>query len=394
VIDRNATALLDSARRAFPLLPLIDARGFLVGGAVRDLILGREPRDADIAIGGASEEAARFAGECGGRVIALGSAPFDVVRVAARSGVYDFAEIVGASIEDDLSRRDFTVGAIALPLDPSRAIVDPFDGAGDVERRLLRMVKESNFADDPLRVLRGARLVAELALSIEEATLDAMRRHAGEVGTSASERLGVEWLALLEAADAAALRRSLELLRELGLDRLLVGAELSEPAIRVAAAVNDRDVVSRLAAIAHAGDEAALRETSLRLGIGSARVDAVRRACRVVRHLLDDEQAGVDPVVVFDEGADAARRAIAIVRAEGRGDLAGSLESMVARDGVRIFNARPLLDGHAIGALLGIAPGPSVGAIRRALLEAQLRGEVRSEEEARAFVERRGVGGL
>ncbi|MFA6955025.1 MAG: hypothetical protein WC538_04050 [Thermoanaerobaculia bacterium] len=388
--EGNAAELLGAARRAFPLLALVAARGFLVGGAVRDLILGREPRDADVAIAGAAEEAARFAKACGGRVIALGSAPFDVVRVAARGVVYDFAEIVGASIEDDLARRDFTIGAIALPLDAAREIVDPFDGAGDVERRLLRMVKESNFTDDPLRVVRGARLAAELALSIDEATLAAMRRHAADVGSSAAERLGVEWLALLEASDEVALRRSLELLRELGLDQLLVSGAVSDAAARVAAAVKGSDAVSRLAAIALEGDEATLFETSLRLGLGATRIDAVRRACRVVRHLLDDEQAAVDPVVLFDEGADAARRAIAIVRAKGRDDLAGRIEEVIVRDGDRIFTTRPLLDGHAIAALLGIAPGPRVGTIRRALLVAQLRGEVGSEGEARAFVERAG----
>jgi len=386
VSDRNAAALLESARRAFPLLSRIDARGFLVGGAVRDLVLEREPRDADIAIARASEEAARFAKECGGRVITLGSAPFDIVRVAASGSVYDFAEIVGASIEEDLSRRDFTIGAIALPLDAARGIVDPFDGAGDVDRRMLRMVKESNFADDPLRVIRGARLVAELSLSIDDTTLEAMRRHAGDVASSASERLGVEWLALLEAGEPAALRRGLELLRELGLDRLLVGGALSDSAIRVAAGVNDRDAVSRLAAIAFDGDEATLRETSMWLGLGTARAEAIRRACRVARHLLAGGVSVLDPVVLFDEGEDASRRAAAFVRAEGGDDLAGGIESTIARDGEQIFNTRPLLDGHAIGTLLGISPGPRVGAIRRALLEAQLRGEVASEEDARAFV--------
>jgi tRNA nucleotidyltransferase/poly(A) polymerase len=390
VTDRNAAALLVSARRAFPLLPRVDARGFLVGGAVRDLILGRVPRDADIAIAGASGEAARFAKECGGRVIALGSAPFDVVRVAAQGVVYDFAEIVGASIEEDLSRRDFTIGAIALPLDAARGIVDPFGGARDLERSLLRMVKESNFVDDPLRVMRGARLLAELGLSIDDATLDAMRRHAGGVAGSASERIGVEWLALLEASDEEALRRGLELLRELGLDRLLVGGTLSDAAIRVAAAVTGSDAAGRLAAIALEGDEAATNDTSLRLGLGGSRVDAVRRVCRVVRHLLDARQPGVDPVVLYDEGEEAARRAVAILRAKGHDGAAGDVEALIARDGDRIFKARPLLDGHAIGALLGIAPGPNVGTIRRALLEAQLRGEVEGEEAARAFVGRRG----
>lgn len=382
----RAASLLEAARRAFPLISRVDARGFLVGGAVRDLLLGRPPRDADVAIAGAADEAARFAKRCGGRMVTLGGAPFDVVRVAAGGGVYDFAEIVGASIEEDLARRDFTVGAIALPLDGAREVVDPFGGARDLESATLRMVRESNFTDDPLRVLRGARLVAELGLTVEPETLAAMQRHAADVGNAAPERLGTEWLALLAARDAAEFRRGLELVRDLQLDRVLLGGVLSEVAIEMAAGVEGADPVSRLAALALDGDDAALCATSLRLGLGAARVDALRGACRLVRRLRGGEGAAIDPVLLHDEGAAATRRAIAIAGAAGDAELAARVAELVARDGERIFSARPLLDGHAIVALTGLSPGPRVGAIRRALLEAQLREEVRSEDEARAFV--------
>jgi hypothetical protein len=248
------------------------------------------------------------------------------------------------------------------------------------------MVRESNFADDPLRVLRGARLLAELALAPEGETLAAMRRHAPAVAGAAPERLGSEWLALLAARDAAAFRRGLELVRELGLDTVLLGGAMSDVAIEMAVRVEDADPVSRLAAIALETDEAALCGSLLRLGLGAARVDALRGACRLVRRLRGGEGREIDPVLLHDEGAAAARRAIAIVRAAGDAGLAARISERVARDGERIFSARPLLDGHAIVALTGLEPGPRVGAIRRALLVAQLRGEVGSEEEARAFV--------
>ncbi|MGK2858044.1 MAG: hypothetical protein ACSLFQ_12650 [Thermoanaerobaculia bacterium] len=383
-------SLVEAARSAFPLLRHVDRGGFLVGGAVRDLILGREPRDADIALRGASVEAARFAKTCGGRAVALGGAPFDVVRVAADGRVYDFAEIVGASIEEDLARRDFTIGAIAVPLDELRPVVDPFDGVGDLERSTLRMVRASNFADDPLRVLRGARFVAELALAVDAATLEAMRRQAGRVSEAAPERLGAEWFALLEANDPVALRRGLELVRELGLDRLLTGGAFGAEAIDRASKAEKADAITRLAAIAIVGDEGALCETSLRLGLGTARVDAVRRASRLFHRLVDPAASSIDPVALHDEGEEAADRAIAIVRATGRDELADRVAAFVAGDGARIFGARPLLDGHAIASITGVAPGPRIGAIRRALLVAQLRGEVRDAQEARDFVSNQG----
>lgn len=379
---RRAEALVDAARRAFPRLGAIDSRAFLVGGALRDLLLGRTPRDADLALAGAAAEAERFATACRGRAIRLGEAPFDVIRVVADGVVYDFAELVGATVEGDLARRDFTIGAVALPLDGSSDVVDPYGGLADLERRTLRMVRESNFEDDPLRVLRGARLVAELGLEVDAGTLAAMRRHASRVGACAAERVGAEWLALLAAGSA--LRRGLELVRDLGLGALLTGGALSDEAIGRAAAVAGRDEVTRLAAIALDGDVDALCAVALALGLGASRVDAVRRAVRLARGLAS--ASAIDPVVLHDEGADASRRAVDLLRAAGNEELARRLDSLIATDGERIFDARPLLDGRAIGAIAGIAPGPRIGALRRALLVAQLRGEVRDEGEARALV--------
>lgn len=387
----TGVALRDAARHAFPLIARVSARGYLVGGAVRDLVLGRLPRDADIAIGGAADEAARFAAKSGGRMTALSGAPFDVVRVTASGVVYDFAEIVGASIEDDLSRRDFTIGAIALPLDAARDAIDPFGGIEDLDSRLLRMVRESNFDDDPLRVLRGVRLATELALRVDGETLAAMRRHAEGVAECASERMGTEWLALLEAEDAVALRQGLELLRELGLDQLVAGATLDAMTIERVAKTGEPDAVTRLAAIALGGNETALCDAALRTGLGSSRVGAIRRTCRLARILDATTEMPIDPVALHDEGEDAARRAVAIVRASGKHDVADLVARFIAREGARVFGARPLLDGLEIAAITSLPPGPRIGAIRRALLVAQLRGEVWDEAQARELVEKHAV---
>lgn len=387
--QQQGASLFDAALRAFPLLRHLDPGGWLVGGAVRDLVLGRVPRDADIAIRGAVDAAERFAKREGARMVRLGAAPFDVIRVVARGAVYDFAEIVGDTIEEDLGRRDFTIGAIALPLAPPHELVDPFAGRRDLESATLRMVRESNFADDPLRVVRGLRLMAELSLTIDPATLDAMRRHATQVVDAAPERLGAEWLALLSVANDAALSSALALVRELGLELSFAGATLGEAASEAAVSVGGGDPVKRLAALALLGDGDALCATSMRLGLGASRVDAVKRAAGLARRLAEAAPAdAIDPVALHDAGEEATRRAVALLRATGRRDVSEELESLVSRDGVAIFAMRPLLDGDRIGAETDIAPGPRIGAIRRALLEAQLRGEVGDAEGARAFVRR------
>ena len=380
-------SLFEAARRAFPLLDLVESEGFLVGGAIRDLILLREPRDADIAIRGAARAAAQFASRAGGRLVHLGAEPFDVLRVAAHGVVYDFAEIAGSSIEDDLARRDFTIGAVAMSLSPPHAVVDPFGGGRDLEGSTLRMVSESNFSDDPLRVLRGARLVAELALEIDSATLEAMRRHSPAVAGVAPERLGVEWLALLSASGEPGLRAALAIVRELGIDTLLAGGAISDAGAAAMLRVRGADAVTRLAALALFADETLLSTMSMRLGVGASRDEAMRRASRLARHLsIGKEPRQVDPVELYDAGENAVRRALSLLRATGHAGYADEVASFVACDGAAIFGARPLLDGHAIGAATGIAPGPRIGEIRRALLVAQLRGEVRNESEAVAFV--------
>ncbi|MCM2317420.1 MAG: hypothetical protein NDJ92_19910 [Thermoanaerobaculia bacterium] len=385
--EQQEASLFATAVRAFPLLRKVEPRGYLVGGAVRDLLLGREPRDADVAIRGAADAASRFAKDAGARMVRLGAEPFEVIRVVARGAIYDFAEIVGDTIEADLGRRDFTIGAIALPLAPPHELVDPFGGRRDLESATLRTVRESNFSDDPLRVVRGLRLMAELALTIDPATLDAMRRYARQAVDVAPERLGVEWLALLSASSAEALHSALALVRELGLELSFAGAPLEEAAMEAAVSVGGSDPVTRLAALALLGDGDALCATSMRLGLGASRVDAVKRAAGLARRLAEAAPAAaVDRVALHDAGEEATRRAIALLRATGRRDVSDELGSLVSRDGVAIFAMRPLLDGDRIGAETGIAPGPRIGAIRRALLEAQLRGEIGNEAEAREFV--------
>ena len=189
---------------------------YLVGGAVRDELLGLESKDADFVVPGVDYDGLRRALEPHGRVADLEVAgrrvgarlyPRDpVVRAATPAGIefappraerstgpgrHDF-EIVadpGLSIEDDMARRDFTVNAIARRLDTGE-LVDPFGGARDLEQRVLRTVGPRSFAEDPLRIVRGLRLVSQLGLTPDEATLQQMRDEAESVRLVSAERVG------------------------------------------------------------------------------------------------------------------------------------------------------------------------------------------------------------
>jgi putative nucleotidyltransferase with HDIG domain len=125
----------------------------------------------------------------------------------------DATELRGDGIEADLARRDFTIGAVAMPLAGGEPI-DPFGGLEDLERRLLRVVGEQSFAEDPLRLLRAARIAAELQLEIDPATASLARSEAGRAPEPAGERQLAELRLLLGGRDPL---RGLGLLDELGL---------------------------------------------------------------------------------------------------------------------------------------------------------------------------------
>ncbi len=179
---------------------------YLAGGMVRDLMLGREVEDIDIAVAeDALEVASRIAAELQGKYI-----PLDednrigrvVLTAAERKWELDFTTIEGG-IEQDLSRRDFTIDAMAIGLEEllshpqSPPLIDPCHGQDDLERGVVRVVSESAFSDDPVRLLRAVRLAAELSFAINEATEALIQRDAHLIGNVAGERVREELLRLL-----------------------------------------------------------------------------------------------------------------------------------------------------------------------------------------------------
>jgi putative nucleotidyltransferase with HDIG domain len=146
-------------------------RAWLVGGALRDRLLGRATVDYDVAIDGDPAQAARtLARSARGHAFAL-SEGFGAWRVVSRDDGWqvDLLPLGGRSIEGDLANRDLTINALAQPLGGDE-LVDPFGGREDLRERRLRMVSREAFARDPLRTLRLARLACELGFSVDADT--------------------------------------------------------------------------------------------------------------------------------------------------------------------------------------------------------------------------------
>lgn len=185
---------------------LAGASAWLVGGAVRDRLLGRPTADLDLAVAGDVEQAARSLARAARAAVFPLSEDFGAWRVVARGGAWqaDLAPLAGETIEQDLAQRDFTVNAIAEPLAASGETVDPTGGRADLAAGRLRMVAPEAFAADPLRVLRLPRFACELELAPDEETIAAAARHAPALSAVAAERVFAELKRIVASPDPLA----------------------------------------------------------------------------------------------------------------------------------------------------------------------------------------------
>ena len=211
-MSRDALAAARSA--------LAGERAWLVGGAVRDRLLGRETDDVDIAVAGdARPYASKLAKATGGALFRL-SGEFGAWRVVGPEHAWhaDFVPLRDEDIEADLAQRDFTINAMAEPLGGGE-LLDPHGGREDLARRVVRMVSGHALSDDPLRSLRAVRIAVELGLDIDPATGRAAAEHAGGIARVAPERVFGE---LKRVVGADAVRRGLELMLEYGLTAVVL----------------------------------------------------------------------------------------------------------------------------------------------------------------------------
>jgi hypothetical protein len=325
-----------------------DHEGWIVGGAVRDELLGRPILDLDVATRDPREAAHVYARLHGGAVFPL-SDQHGAWRVATGSEeTVDFTPLPNG-IELDLATRDFTFNAIAVPVGGGEPC-DPHGGRADLAARVVRAVSDSVFVDDPLRLLRAVRLEDELDFRMDERT-EALVGHSVElVGRPAGERI----LAELGRLTATGYRR----LDELGLLRPLGGSldgrigVVDEPAFRLVAALGES--LRRLPISNELG-----RYATTLLRAEPPPDDSPRAIHRFRRRT---EPWALD--------------ALAFV---GRSDLAGRVEE--AR---RNEPPEPLVRGDE----LGLPPSPEIGRILALIDEERAAGTISTREEALALSRR------
>lgn len=181
---------------------LAGTQAWLVGGAVRDRLLGRATADVDLAVAGDVEAAARTLARAARAAAFPLSEAFGAWRVVARGGAWqaDLSPLLGETVEQDLAQRDFTLNAIAEPLAGGEP-VDPTGGRADLAARRLRMVAPQAFDADALRVLRLPRFACELDLRPEPATIAAAAERAAGLAGVAPERVFGELKRIVASPD-------------------------------------------------------------------------------------------------------------------------------------------------------------------------------------------------
>ncbi len=463
---RNMRSVQDRAvRELLRLSPIIDELGArftaagehiaLVGGPVRDAMLGRLHNDLDFATSARPETTERLLAGWADATWDMGRSfgtigcrrgEWTIEVTTYRSDAYEAhsrkpAVAYGDSLQADLGRRDFTVNAMAVTL-PERRLEDPYGGIVDLAHGVLRTpgTPEESFSDDPLRMLRAARFSAQLGFTVDPDVVRAMTDMADRISIVSAERVRDELVKLVEARHP---RRGLALLVETGLaERVL--PEL--PALALERDEHHRhkdvyehtltvleqgidlehrlpgggpDFVSRFAALMHDvgkprtrrfaddgtvtfhhHDVVGAKLTRRRMRALRFSNDVTDRVARLVELHLRFHGYGsgewTDSAVrryVRDAGADLERlhiltRADCTTRNRRKAERLrrsyDDLEARIARlaEQEELDSMRPDLDGNQIMELLGVGPGPEVGAAYRFLLEARMDHGPMSPEQA------------
>jgi tRNA nucleotidyltransferase/poly(A) polymerase len=334
--------MLETAREVFA-----GHEAWVVGGAVRDELLGRELVDLDIAVRDPKKAARAYAKRSAGAPFPL-SDRHGAWRVALDAGrTVDFTPLPG-SVEDDLATRDFTINAIARPLAGGEP-VDPFGGREDLEARRLRAVRPSVFEDDPLRLLRAVRLEDELDVRLDGETESLVREHAALVTQPAGERIVAE----LRRLSPGGYRR----LDELGLLEPL-GGEITDRLDRVDSA--DYRLVAAF-------------------GEGVGRLPVSNELRRYAAALLRAERPEPDARSIHRFRRATEPWALDALAFLGASELGGAIEQ--AR---RDEPAEPLLRGDE----LGLPAGPEIGRLLAEIAEEQAAGTIATKEEALEYARR------
>ena len=425
---------------------------YVVGGYVRDLLLGKQVKDIDVVVIGNGVEFARKVAEKFGRINLVTYENFGTAMLQLDDRKLEFVgarkesyaknsrkpAVEGGTLEDDLSRRDFTVNALAasLNMETFGNLSDPFSGQKDIGRRILRTPLDPRvtFDDDPLRIMRAFRFASQLDFEVEQSALEASAAMRERLKIVSQERISDEFLKIIASPRPS---KGLKLMFDAGVMVVvfpevaqLSGVEQRQDQHHKDVFLHTLMVVDniaqttdniwlRMAALLH--DIAKPRTKAFKEGIGWTFHGHEEIGARMVKPIFRRMKLPLDhlkyveklvrlhlrPMALVDEGVtDSAVRRLMFEAAEELDDLmklcraditsknprlveqvkrnydnvVKKMEEVEERDSIR--NWQPPLRGEEIMQVCGLQPGPQVGQLKQAITEAILDGKIPNDHDA------------
>lgn len=397
--------MVDFMRRAGEIASGKGQNLYLVGGVVRDLLLGRNNLDLDLVLeGDAISLAEQMAGITGGRLTAHkhfgtatikwdgGSADLTTARSESYSRPGALPAVRPDFIENDLFRRDFTINAMAVALSPGDygRLIDPYRGRDDLERGLLRILHRRSFIDDSTRIWRGLRYEQRLNFSLEADTLRQLKRNSPMLETISGDRLRHELeLVLREEVPEKVLRRADELQVLPGLHPSLKAGDWLAEKFAEARRGKSASLSVYMALLAYRLDRPALEQFILHLNIGKSLSKILRDSHALQTAMESLADPALAPSRVYKLLRDYAPTALVVT------SIAAA--STAPREHIRTFLARlchvkPALTGNDLLAM-GIPSDPRIKEVLERLLDARLDGKVTSKEGEEELVRELGITG-
>jgi len=372
------------------------SRAFLVGGPVRDLMLGRSCLDMDVVLEGDALAIARAVTvpgerapvshpEFGTATLHCGAAHVDLVT--ARAERYErpgaLPTVRPGGIEDDLARRDFTLNAMALELTGSRPgeVLDPHGGRDDLSHGLVRVLHQGSFVDDATRMLRGVRYEQRFGFVFEPRTLDLLQRDRCCLDTISGDRLRHELERTFEEEEPEAALQRLDTLRLLGAIRPDLRFE-AEKAKAMALARRERPSGSQWCAVcwcllAWGLDASGIEALRVRLNLRRSVSNDISDALALTQLEPRLDRPGMRPSEISDLLQERSHAALAVAQLLFKWPAARESVSLYRS---RLRHVRPALTGSDL-LRLGFCGGPEVGWALSVLRSARLNGEVFSRQD-------------
>ncbi|MBI5409229.1 MAG: CCA tRNA nucleotidyltransferase [Nitrospirae bacterium] len=375
---------------------------YLVGGYIRDLLIGRISKDKDFVLKGNIRKIAwNFAVRFNGTFIRLKEG--QTYRVALKDNSSTDFTLLSNNILEDLSRRDFTINAIAWS--PETGIIAPFENLRDIEKKQIRIIRSRNLKDDPLRVLRAYRLAAQLNFTIEKRTREFLKKYSRLIYKSSPERITEEIIKLLTCKESSFYLKLCN--KDNVLDKVFYLSNYSlNNNIKLIDKFEDRLKAKRLTMVLKTISQGLKTDGFIRLALLLLTVNNKPlikkiphlRFSNLIKNKLESinksyqlAKGGISNPELFEIYSSAEDSVceisiiLSIIKDKGLIYFLNRAERFIK------IKKRNLINGYEIQKLLNIKPGPVVGAIQKEIVKRQFLGFITTKPEARTWIKSMGA---